>query len=138
MTLASFDAVRAVLDDYFQHPAVLLVGNSVWQRLEELELIALFDSLEMAEAYELAARLPARRPPTAEDSRMRTYREDSLLHGFNLGTANHQPGLSPMGMFVPAPPWMVLDHLPRNPAPCTVAPSAIGQGAGEDEGTPHG
>lgn len=127
MSLAAFDDVRSVLDDYFRHPAVLLVGWSVWDRIEETQPVALFDSMELAEAYELAARLPARRLPTTADTRTRTYREDSLLHGFNMGVFGHQPGSSSAGMFVPAPPWMALGHLPRNPPPCPAAPPAMGQ-----------
>lgn len=114
MSLTAMDSVRAILDGYFLAPAIVLVANSVWGRAENVTAIAVFDSRQMAEAYELASRLPAGRN---EDDRWRTYRPDSLLWDYNMGTYFRGLGSNPKGMFHPALPWVDLSSLPRNPPP---------------------
>lgn len=74
-TLKTFHQQIAAVEDSGPH-AWLIVANPVWGRCESENVIAIFDTKELAEAYVAASRLPE---PivTAEDKIRRTFRPDS-------------------------------------------------------------
>lgn len=114
--------------------AFILVANSVWGRNEDAELVALFDTLEQAQAYEKACRLPEpivqliyRRVDTLTEIGVerhdypmsRSYRPDSLLWDFNP-PFDHGQGPT-CGIYVPtfsrAPVGFDYAGCPKNPEP---------------------
>lgn len=79
-TLRTFHQQIKAVEDSGPH-AFIIVANPVWGRCESENLIAIFDTKEMADAYMAASRLPE--PVVTEDKIRRIFRPDSLLYDFN-------------------------------------------------------
>lgn len=111
-----FDFQQGVLLDWLRNPrAWILQANPVWGRFETVNRIALFDTLQQAEAYLAASKLPEAAVPgvnTTADGYSRTYRPDSLLFDYN-GEAGGRP------MIIPAIPWHDYQGVLQNPLPPT-------------------
>jgi hypothetical protein len=79
------ESVAAFLEAREQLPVCYaLVMNSIWQRAEHQAIVALFDTREMADAYEQACRLPDSESVQYGDRRMwLSYRDGTLLRECN-------------------------------------------------------
>jgi len=109
-----FDFQQNVLLERLRSPmAWLLKANPVWGSYETVNRIALFDTLEQAEAYLQASKLPEPATPgsnTTEDGYSRSFRPDSLLFDYN-----DEKGARPM--IVPAILWHDYQGVLQNPIP---------------------
>jgi hypothetical protein len=94
--------------------AWVIVANPVWGRAEDLNCIAVFDTRELAIAYEAASRL--KQPDMGPDGKIyRTYRSDSLLWDYNPEGVHQRRG--PEFMIVPAGLRLPVADFSHNPAP---------------------
>lgn len=101
--ISDVHAKREELMEFMNNPrAWILMANPVWGRMETINNIALFDTIEQAMNYEKACRLPA--PVSTPDGIMRSYRPDSLLYDYNT-----------IFSFDPMRPWMVYLNVVENP-----------------------
>lgn len=88
MSVQTFIAHQAELLALIENAPVVygLVGNSIWGPAENEQLVAVFDTEEMALAYLHAARLPGVvRTIKGQRTMIRSHRPDSLLWSYNTG-----------------------------------------------------
>ena len=114
--------------------AYVLVANSIWQRAEHYAIVAIFDTLEMVEAYEKAAQLPdtisekvirsidtyTETGKRVEANMFRSYRPDSLLWDCNKPEQNGAAlTCSTYGILMVSEARIGDDysHIPQNPEP---------------------
>lgn len=94
MSIASLFAARerveALVADYQKEPAFLLIANPVGTPRDAMRLIALFDTADLARAYEVASLMPREDRGGVIAGKPRIYVSSSLLFDCTRGV--YEPG----------------------------------------------